>query len=1245
MRWRTAKRVDEVEVREQTRDGGVLTLEMGNTKLTNPISSGGGGHHFEAHYQAMFLVLMLTGGYAPGLPTWPIVELKLQGKVDGWETDDLVITVEHPARDKRRRLLGQVRRTVSVTKGNGPFARTIHAAWRDFNNPRLFTQDSDVFALMTGPLSRVDAGSVPWLLGHAKATSSVEQYMRDIGTANFSPSGAEEKLEVIRHHLRVVNNCDDVPDEELYYFLRHFHLLSSDLGGEYGITLPLLHSHMSQFANVDIAKSLWGRAVDVVQSWNQTAGTLTWDTIPDDLVRAFDMVAPKRIPEQFALGTSRPSGRNLGQYSSLLALLSFVGQWNENNEEDFGIVAGVTETDGPALSERLKEIVHLPQSPLTVRGGVWRISDKAALLESVGSHIIDRDLERVLEYAISVLKEPNPAFDMRSDERFMAQMVGKTLTHSPVLRRGLAEGVALLGTRFQALTNCSAGRAEAIAGRIVHQVLAEANWKLWATLDGLLPSLAEAAPEQFLDAMERVLNQADSPFDELLQQQGHGSWGTDNLTGWLWALEALAWDETYFIRVCDVLARLAERASGAMWADRPVDSIASILLPWFPQTEASIEKRKVAVQMLVNEHERVAWDVIIRLLPHHQQVSSGTYRSKWRLDLPDDPKIEVPKEEYWDQVSFYSELVLTMAAGNAQRLAELVGDFPRIRGVSESWLDRLLEIMSDESLLEIPKSDRLLLWHTLQQTIAKHRKHADAHWAMAESHLTLLDGIVAKLSPTDPLALHQPLFARGAINLCDPSLPWDERMKALDERRRAAVQEMVDSTGIVGILTFVENTTEPAEVGKSLADIADDGIDDALLPSLLPNEMDNIVSFIGAYVRTRSYRAGWSWVDGVVHGWSNEDKLKFFCYLPFTGEAWKRADLWLGDAQNLYWEQTNANPFQVEGPIQPAVDKLLHHGRPRAALNCFEHMVREKEPIAADQCIDALIAAATSEEPFYELDSHQIVPLIRMLQERTDVPEDGLTEVEWIYLKMLDGHYGGFPRSLHRRLARDPEFYCSVIQILYRSDKDDVRDGAADDVESGVGAESRVSSESIQAPRQLEDILERDADEEDAATDSNEAERARASNAWELLHHWSIVPGTREDGTFDPVVFRAWLARVQEICTESGHLDPALLKAGEVLIHAPADPDGLWLHGAIAAALNANEAEAMRDGFRTALFNSRDVHFVDASGAPERRLAQQYHQQAEDVENAGYHRLATTLRGLSDRYYRDAGRVVERYGD
>jgi len=144
--------------------------------LSNPFSTGGGGVHFEAHVQASFVTLMLTGGYAPCLPPWPIVEIKLQGKIDGFETDDLIITVENANSKERRKLLGQVKHSIYVTQGNALFGEVMQAAWNDFNNPKIFSKGKDVIALLTGPLSTTDAHSIPWLLNQARHTKALMSF-------------------------------------------------------------------------------------------------------------------------------------------------------------------------------------------------------------------------------------------------------------------------------------------------------------------------------------------------------------------------------------------------------------------------------------------------------------------------------------------------------------------------------------------------------------------------------------------------------------------------------------------------------------------------------------------------------------------------------------------------------------------------------------------------------------------------------------------------------------------------------------------------------------------------------------------------------------------------------------------------------------------------------------------------------------------------------------------------------------
>jgi hypothetical protein len=76
-------------------------------------------------------------------------------------------------------------------------------------------------------------------------------------------------------------------------------------------------------------------------------------------------------------------------------------------------------------------------------------------------------------------------------------------------------------------------------------------------------------------------------------------------------------------------------------------------------------------------------------------------------------------------------------------------------------------------------------------------------------------------------------------------------------------------------------------------------------------------------------------------------------------------------------------------------------------------------------------------------------------------------------------------------------------------------------------------------------------------------------------------------------------------------------------------------------ALNAKDANDLRDGFRTELFNSRGV-FGFTAGQGERKLALRYRKQANEVEAHGYHRLGNSLRELASSYERDAEREAER---
>lgn len=1168
-------------------------------QLSNPFSTGGGGAHFEAHIQASFVTLMLTGGYAPCLPCWPITEIKLQGKIDGFDTDDLIVFVVKPDTQERRKLLGQIKHSISITKGSGVLAEVIQAAWNDFNNPKVFNKGKDIIALITGPLSATDANNVQWLLNQARHTKSVEEFIRNVEQANFSPAKSGEKLAVIQHHLKTANNDTDVSRDELYDFLNHFHLLVYDLGREVGVVLSLLHSHISQF-NQKNPQWVWSTIVDIVQTWNQDAGTITPIKLPDSLIEAFKQPTIVQIPKELATAQPGPTKTdwNNHQHAADLALANLFGAWDEKNKADLALLGQFFGADYDTWIPKVREILHLPDSPLSLKNGQWKLTERVNLWDLLASRIFDQNLDAFKVAVVDVLTERDPAFELPAEERYAASIHGKVLTHSLALRKGLAEGLAMVGSMPEALTTCSLGKAEKIAILAIHEIFTNADWVLWGSLNSLLPILAEAAPYEFLDAVESALQLSPCPFGELFAQESSGITGSNYLTGLFWALEGLAWDEEYLVRVCVVLSELANHDPGGRWANRPDSSLATILLPWLPQTAAPFEKRKVAVQTLCKEWPEAGWKLVINMLPNQFQTSMGSHKPSWRKSIPDSWEKPVTHQEYREQVTYYAELAVSMANHDTVKLAELIEHFDNLPKPS---FDKLIEVLLSDEISELHEDDRLQLWDRLVKFISKHRRFSDAKWALTEDLLSSIESAANRLAPSDPLNLYQHLFSNRDFDLYEVTGNWEEQEKKLQDRRQKAVEEIMESGGVELVVQFAQTVEAPGQVGFVLGCISDSTIDAILLPEYMESGNTNLLSLASAYVRGQHQTKGWSWADKLDKAaWTNGHVGQFLSFLPFTNETWDRAVKWLGDAQGEYWSKANANPYQAEGELDVAVDKLIEYGRPYAAITCLDKMLHAKQPVDVAQCVQTLHSALLSKEPPYAMDGHHVLELIKYLQSNPEVSADDLFRIEWAYLPLLERHRGAGPKLLENRLANDPEFFCEVIRYIYRSKKT----------------------------------------EDTSNKEPSEDSKTIATNAWRLLHEWQLPPGAQNDGSFDAAHFQKWLQRVKALCEESGHLEVALINIGEVLIHAPSDPDGLWIHRAVATALNARDAEDMRDGFRTGTYNSRGAHWVDPTGKPELEFAKQFRQKAEDVENAGFQRLAVTLRGLADSYDMDAERII-----
>ena len=275
----------------------------------------------------------------------------------------------------------------------------------------------------------------------------------------------------------------------------------------------------------------------------------------------------------------------------------------------------------------MREIAVRPGTPLNQRDGNWKFVARYEGWYALGPRLFDEHLDQLQKVGhLRAARERSPV--RPANERAIRSEYPRegVRTFTSVAKRSCGVFGAS-GSHSKALTSCTLGKAEATAVLTVRAILSDADWLQWASLNDLLPLLAEAAPGEFLDAVEKALNSDPCPFDEVFAEEGDGFMGRTYMSGVLWALETLAWDADYLSRVVICLGELAARDPGGRWANRPANSLTTILLPWLPQTCAPVAKRVAAVATLLAELPDIGWKLLLSLLPQSHSSSSGSRKT------------------------------------------------------------------------------------------------------------------------------------------------------------------------------------------------------------------------------------------------------------------------------------------------------------------------------------------------------------------------------------------------------------------------------------------------------------------------------------------------------------------------------------------------------------------------------------------------------------------------------------------
>lgn len=889
--------------------------------------------------------------------------------------------------------------------------------------------------------------------------------------------------------------------------------------------------------------------------------------------------------------------------SRVISACLLLGGWS-NSEVDKSAFAELSGVPYDDCEVNLKRMASAPDPILFFSAGNWRLISKDYAWSVLSNYVTDASLNAFEDLAVRILGENNPRFELSEDKRPYAAITGHLPRYSPTIKHHVAETLAFLGA-FGTELDLTLRQMSPAIDRIVASLLgAGCNWERWASIGHDLPYLAEASPRSFVNAVVADLKHEDSQLRKVFDEEEHALLGRCNHAGLLWALETLAWSPRHLPFVVKTLVELASKDSKTgKWGNRPSASLQAILLSWYPQTSATIEERIKCLDLIIATDRNAAWKILISLLPDVNGTSSPTRFPHWQSWANE-----------WREGATRGETA-QFADATADRVIQQLGvDYDRWLDVFENVgklpstsFQKLVGAMDTLAALEIDEETRQKMSTKLSKQIARHTRFSNAHWALEAEEVDQLKSALERLKPRNPVNRHVGLFDNWPELFLEREKSHKENEADLHNARVEAVKEIIDQIGFDGILSLLEKVQAAGALGIAVADSMNDLYVSEVIPSFLESN-DPSLNFVSGFVWSRFRREGWQWLNPQISSCASpSSKAKLLCIIRFSPEVWKRVEEEGVEVTTEYWRICRAfNPDLSAEDIEFAVGRLVATDRLVDSLDLLSMSLHQKQNISISTLFSPLEAffnlePAKFSAEYSRLDAHDVVQVIGELQKRKDVEIKRLLNVEWHFIKLLDGYHGNSPRGLHKHLSESPEFFNEVLSYCYRS--------------------------------RLEQEGEND--------EPDELRKVYAKNAFYLLHDWAAMPGLDVDGSINEQRLLNWCQEARRIAKESGRLGVCDSNIGQVFAKCEVkDPDEKWPSLPVRNVMSEIMSEEMKSGFYCGMINKRGAFCRGEGGSDERSLAVEHRQCAASIRFE-HPEVASILDELADYYERDARRWDE----
>ena len=888
--------------------------------------------------------------------------------------------------------------------------------------------------------------------------------------------------------------------------------------------------------------------------------------------------------------------------ASSLVAATLAGTWDTANPADKFLVSELAGGDSyEDIERKLLDLRPLDDTPFWSAGTHLGVKSKVDALFAVSDYVTEPDVDRFFEVAKLVITEDNPALDLPDDERWMANLYGKSREISDMLRRSVIDSFLLLAVHGSGLFRERGGFGiEARVRKMVKKWFRPGDARSLESRKDALPAFAEAAPETFLSIIEKDLENDEPGILSLFRTVEAPALMSPSppRVELLWALESLAWSGEYLQRVATILAKFAEKERGDNWSNSSMKSLRTIFQSRAPQTSAPLDGRIPVFNGLLDDFPDIGWILCLDQFVAGAWCGEFGHRPRWRTDGHGHGwgAWDHEREEF-DRNAV--EKAIRWPFHKEETLADLVANFenipidlqPQVWRRIKDW--RVRENPADEDKARLREAIRVsgCFYLALEEMTARAREEYDM------------------LEPSDIVIRHEWLFLGSFVKLAKwevetSGLEFNEYMlkseKETEEWRMKALSDIYSQRGVDGLIDLARRGEGQAVVGRLALGIPcfDESEVKTLIRSALTeaagdnrHRMENLIrGVLEGFEETRRENVLREFLETGVG-------VKVLSLAPFRRETWELLNKLSEKKRSRYWEEVDPSrePDDLL-ELGEAVENLIRAKRPFRAARLADHRIVGLEPKSVFRLLEAIGESRNEEGSDYVPDSWFVEKAFERLDEG-GIPTDRMVSLEVAFMDSLRWSERGV-LNLEKHIERHPGLFVELVDLAYKRDdeKEAVPEGRAGD----------------------------------------EARQNRVKTAHGALEALKRTPGLSESGEIDKDRLIKWVGDARDGCGRSGRLVIGDYRIGVLLSKSPDGKDGIWPAEPVRDALEKFYSEEISQGFQTGRRNARGAR-VGFGGDPEREIESEYREWEKKIRYS-HPRTSQILLELADSYSEDAGR-------